>query len=84
MNWAIDRDYIVGNIYGGMAYARYTCVGTKTGDYINRYPALLAATEDEYQYDFDKADEAIEAAMLAIPGVTREGDGKYYYTEPAA
>lgn len=84
MNWAIDRSYIVGSIYGGMGYERYTCVGTQTGDYINRYPALLAATEANYAYDFDKADAAIEAAMLTIPGVTREGDGKYYYTEPAA
>jgi peptide/nickel transport system substrate-binding protein len=82
MNWAVDRTHIVGEIYGGMAYARYTCVGTKSGDYINRYPSLFAGLEDEYAYDFDKADAAIEAAMLAIPGVTREGDGKYYYTEP--
>jgi len=82
LNWAVDRDYIVGEIYGGMAYARYTCVGTKTGDYINRYPALLAAAEADYAYDFDKADEAIEAAMLTITGVTREADGKYYYTAP--
>jgi peptide/nickel transport system substrate-binding protein len=83
MNWAVDRSYIAGEIYGGMAYARYTCVGTKTGDYINRYPALFAATEDEYAFDFEKADVAIETAMLAIPGVTRAGDGKYYYEEPA-
>jgi peptide/nickel transport system substrate-binding protein len=82
LNWAIDRSYITGEIYGGMAYARYTCVGTKSGDYLNRYPALLAATEHDYQYDFDKADAAIETAMLTIPGVTREADGKYYYTEP--
>jgi len=83
LNWAIDRDYIVGEIWTGMGYARYTCVGTKTGDYINRYPALLASIETDYQYDFARADAAIEEAMLTIPGVTREADGKYYYTEPA-
>ena len=82
LNWAIDRDYIVGEIYGGMAYARYTCVGTVTGDYINRYPALFAATNAAYDYNFDKADAAIEDAMLTITGVSREADGKYYYTEP--
>jgi len=81
MNWAIDRSYIVGEIYGGMAYERYTCVGTQTGDYINRYPDLFAEIEEEYAYDFHRADAAIEAAMLAINGVTREG-GKYYYTPP--
>jgi hypothetical protein len=83
MNWAIDRSHIAGEIYGGMGFERYTCIGTKTGDYINRYPALMEATEDAYEYDFDKADVAIETAMLAIPGVTRAGDGKYYYEEPA-
>jgi peptide/nickel transport system substrate-binding protein len=81
MNWAIDRSYIVGEIYGGMAYERYTCVGTQTGDYINRYPELFAEIEEEYAYDFDRADAAIEAAMLAINGISRE-DGKYYYTPP--
>lgn len=82
MNWAIDRSYIVGEIYGGMAYERYTCVSTISGDYTGRYPRLLAAAESEYAYDFDKADEAIEAAMLAIPGVTRDAAGKYWYEAP--
>jgi peptide/nickel transport system substrate-binding protein len=82
MNWAIDRSYIRGEIWGGMAYERYTCVGTQTGDYINRYPALFAATEAEYAYDFDRADAAIEAAMLAIPGVTRDSSGRYWFTPP--
>jgi hypothetical protein len=80
MNWAVDRAYIVGEIFGGMAYERYTCVGTQTGDYINRYPALMAATEADYAYDFAAADAAIETAMLAINGTTRHTDGKYFYT----
>jgi len=84
LNWAIDRSHIKNEIYGGFASERYTCVATISADYLFRYPALLEATEDEYRYDFEKADAAIEAAMLTIPGVTREGDGKYYYTAPAA
>jgi peptide/nickel transport system substrate-binding protein len=82
MNWAVDRDYIVGEIYGGSAYARYTCVGTQTGDYINRYPALFAATEADYPYDFALANSTIYAAMMAINGTTYT-DGKYYYEPPA-
>jgi peptide/nickel transport system substrate-binding protein len=82
LNFAIDRSYIAGEIYGGMAAPRYTCVGTVTGDYINRYPALFAATNAEYAYDFDLADDLIEAEMLAIPGVTRHTDGLYYYLSP--
>jgi hypothetical protein len=82
MNWAVDRDHIVGEIYGGMAYARYTCIGTQTGDYINRYPALMAATEAAYAYDFALANSTIYAAMMAINGTTYV-DGKYYYEPPA-
>jgi peptide/nickel transport system substrate-binding protein len=81
MNWAIDRDHIVGEIYGGMALPRYTCVGALTGDYINRYPALFAATEADYAYNFALANSTIYAEMMAINGTSYTG-GKYYYTEP--
>ncbi|MGQ9555683.1 MAG: ABC transporter substrate-binding protein [Anaerolineae bacterium] len=80
LNYAIDREHIAGEIYGGQAYPRYTCVGTVTGDYLNRYPNLFKQIEQKYAYDFEKADADIEAAMLTIPGVTRQADGKYYYT----
>jgi peptide/nickel transport system substrate-binding protein len=81
MNWAIDRSYIAGEIYGGMAFERYTCIGTQTGDYINRYPALMAATEAAYPYNFALANSTIYAAMMAING-TSWVDGKYYYDAP--
>ena len=82
LNFAIDRSYICGEIYGGMAAPRYTCVGTVTGDYVSRYPALFAATEAAFAHDFDAADDLIEAEMLAISGVTRHTDGLYYYLSP--
>ena len=78
LNWALDRDYIVGDIMGGLGFARYTCVGTQSGDAI-RYADLIDPIETEYAWDFDRADAAIEAAMLTIPGVSRDVDGKYYY-----
>jgi peptide/nickel transport system substrate-binding protein len=81
MNWAIDRTYIAGEIYGGMAYERYTCIGTQTGDYINRYPALMAATEAAYAYNFALANSTIYAVMMAING-TSWVDGLYYYDAP--
>ncbi|MCJ7576543.1 MAG: ABC transporter substrate-binding protein [Dehalococcoidia bacterium] len=81
MNWAIERSYIAGEIYGGMAYERYTCIGTQTTDYITNYPALLAATEAAYAYNFALANSTIYAAMMAING-TSYVDGKYYYDAP--
>jgi peptide/nickel transport system substrate-binding protein len=82
LQWAIDRDYIVGTIMGGLAFPRYTAVGVKTGDYIN-YQTIIEGQESFYAYNFNKADAAIEAAMLTIPGVTRdEVTDKYMYLAP--
>ena len=83
LNWAFDRSYIVGTIMGGLGFERFTCLDTTGGDAVNRYPAMIAAIETEYAYDFDAADAAIEAAMLTIEGVTRdEATGQYLYLAP--
>jgi hypothetical protein len=78
MNKAVDRDYIVGDIMGGLGFPRYTAIGTNSGDAIT-FASELAAITTEYAYDFDAADAEIEAAMLTIDGVTRDADGKYMY-----
>ena len=78
LNMAIDRDYICGTIMQGMAIPRYTCVGDLSGDGI-KYAGIIDAIEDEYAYDFEAADAAIEEAMLALPGVTRDELGHYYW-----
>ena len=83
LNWAFDRSYIVGTIMGGLGFERISCLDTAGGDAVNRYPDLIAAAEAAYAYDFDAADEAIEAAMLAIEGVYRdETTDKYMYLAP--
>ena len=78
MNWAMDRDYIVSDIMTGMAIPRFNAVGSLVGDGV-KYLSVLSAIDAFYAYDFDAADAAIEAAMLAIPGVTRDEDGNYRY-----
>jgi hypothetical protein len=84
LQWAIDRDYIVGDIMGGLANARYTALSTISGDYIRFYDDVggeyntVSDLEDEYAYDFSAADTAIQTAMLAVANVTRVG-GDYKY-----
>jgi hypothetical protein len=78
MNWAVDRDYIVSDIMNGMAIPRYNCIGSLSGDGV-LYSSVLSAIETFYAYDFDAADAAIEAALLAVPGITRDLDGTYRY-----
>jgi hypothetical protein len=83
LNMAIDRSHIKNEIFGGFATERYTTLSTISADYLFRYNELITQMESDYAYDFDAADAAIEAVMLAIPGVTRDTDGKYYYEPPA-
>ena len=81
MNMAMDRDYICGTIMTGMAIPRFNAVGSLSGDGV-KYADILDAIDEYYAYDFDAADAAIEEAMLAIPGVSRDSLGKYYYEAP--
>lgn len=83
MNMAFDREYIVEEYLGGLGFPKWTALGTQFPDAMERYPDIVAAIEAEYAYDFEATDAAIEAAMLAIPGVTRDVLGKYYYEAPA-
>jgi len=85
LNKALDRDVIVATCMGGNAYPRYTCLASPDTGFADsvRYQDYIAAIEEEYAYDFDAADAAIEAALTAIEGVERDEDGRYYYTPPA-
>lgn len=76
MNWLIDRDYIVQEIFGGLAVARYTAFNTSVPDYAKNAD-LVRAIELKYAYDPAKAKEVIDAEMTAM-GATLEG-GKWMY-----
>ena len=79
LHWAIDRSFIKGTVLGGLGVERWLCISTAGGE-ASRYPALIATIEAHYAYSSAAADAAIEAAMLAISGVTRDaGTGKYSY-----
>jgi peptide/nickel transport system substrate-binding protein len=78
MNWAVDRTYLCSDVMNGMAIPRFNCIGSLSGDGV-LYSTVLDAIDAFYAYDFDAADAAIEAAMLAVPGVTRDEDGTYRY-----
>jgi peptide/nickel transport system substrate-binding protein len=83
LNWMLDRDYIVEEYLAGAGSAKWTTLANFAPDAVERYPHLVADIVDAYPYDVQRADDAIEAVMLTIPGVTRgELDGKYYYLAP--
>jgi peptide/nickel transport system substrate-binding protein len=77
MHWLVSREYIVGEIMGGLGNPRYFCFSTAGGDYLNLFPAECAALEAEYAYNLPKATAAIKTAMEGM-GATLEG-GKWMY-----
>jgi len=76
MNWLVDRSYIVQEIFGGLARARYTALSTVSPDYAKVAPAA-AALEAKYAYDLEKARTIITQEMEGM-GATM-ADGKWTY-----
>ena len=76
LNWLIDRDYIVQEIYGGLARARYTCLNTIFPDYA-KLAAVAREIELKYAHDAEKATEIITAEMEAMGA--EMVDGKWTY-----
>ena len=76
MNWAIDRDYVVQEIYGGLAQPKFTAFNSSFPDYA-KYVDVFRAVEAKYAYNLDKAKEIITAEMTGM-GATVV-DGKFQF-----
>ncbi len=76
MNWLVNRDYIVQEIYGGLAVPKYTSLNSSFADYA-RYVDTCRAIEAYYAYNPDKAREVISAEMEAMGA--QLVDGKWQY-----
>jgi peptide/nickel transport system substrate-binding protein len=79
MNWLIDRNYMVQEIFGGLAKARYTVLVTAFAD-TARYADVIAQIEAKYAYNPDKAKEVITTEMTAM-GATLNANGKWSYKD---
>ncbi len=80
MNYLIDRNYIVQEIYKGLAIPKYTSLTTVFPDY-GRYADIARELEAKYAYDLDKADQLITARMEEL-GATKENDKWTFNGEP--
>jgi peptide/nickel transport system substrate-binding protein len=76
MNWLVDRNYIVQEIYGGLARARYTLFNTVFPDYA-KLAAVVREMEVKYSPDPEKAREIITAEMEGMGAELV--DGKWMY-----
>jgi len=65
MHWLLDRDYIVEEIYKGLAKPRFTVLTTVFPDYA-RYADILRELEAKYAYNPEKAQEVVTAEMESM------------------
>ena len=65
MHWLLNRDYVVEEIYKGLAKPRFTVLTTVFPEYA-RYADILRELEAKYAYDADKAKEAVAAEMESM------------------
>jgi len=77
MNWAVDREFIVNEIFAGLATARYTLLTTAFPDYA-RYAAIVGKMIAKYGYNLAKATEVVDTEMVAM-GATKGADGKWQF-----
>ncbi len=77
MNWAVDRNYIVQEIFGGLAAPKLLPLVSAFPDYA-RYIDTVRALEAKYAYNLDKAKEVISQRMTEL-GAELGPDGKWAY-----
>jgi len=76
LNWLMDRDYIVQEIYKGLAIPKYTTLTTVFPDYA-RYADVIRELEAKYAYNPEKAKEVINARMLELGAELVDGKWNY-------
>jgi peptide/nickel transport system substrate-binding protein len=77
MNWAVDRNYVSQEIFGGLAKPKYTPFTTAFPDYA-RYADLFSVIETKYAYDLAKAQKAVDEEMPKL-GATKGTDGTWQF-----
>ncbi len=80
MNWAIDRDFVADELYGGLAVPKYTPISEAGADR-GRFAAEIREIEAKYAYDFEKANEIVTAEMEGM-GATLENGVWTFNGEP--
>ncbi len=82
VNYLMDREYIVTDIFGGGAVAKYQPLVYRSGDYNNNLAAIQELST-KYSYDFENAKTIITQSMLDS-GCELSEDGIWTYKNEAA
>lgn len=79
MNWVIDRDFIVREVYGGFAVPRFTILHPRSAEY-GRAIADILPLEEKYAYDPARGKDQIFAALTGA-GWSIGADGFWHDPE---
>ncbi len=80
MNWLIDRNYIISEIYGGLGTPRWLPINTASGDYVE-FIDTAKSLEFKYTYDFARAEKVISEELQKM-GAKKEGGVWTYNGKP--
>ncbi len=72
MNWLVDRNYIVQEIYGGLAIPKFTSLNSSFADYA-RYVDTCRAIEAYYAHNPERAQQVIAERMEALGATLVDG-----------
>ena len=79
MNYAVDRDFVVQEILGGLGVPRYTVIDTYVPDYA-RYAATIGGIITKYAYNLDKAIAVVDERMTALGATKDATTGKWMFS----
>lgn len=72
MNWAVDRNFLVQEILGGLGSPRFVPINAASADRA-RFAAEIRAIEAEYAYDLERAQEVLAEEMEAMGATLEDG-----------
>jgi len=78
MNWLVDRDFIIEQIYGGFGIPYISPWHSKMPEYA-REAVFFQGLDKQYSYNPVLAKDTIFDALSGIPGMSFQADGKWYY-----
>ena len=78
LNYLVDRQFIINEIYGGFAIPYVSPWHSKLPEY-RREAAFFTQLDQDFSYDQAKAASQISTALSAVPGMTRDSSGKWQY-----
>jgi len=80
MNWLLDRNYVVQEIYKGLAIPKFSTLTTVFPDYA-RFADIMRGLESKYAYNPEKADQVLTERMQTL-GAEKVDDKWSYQGKP--